>query len=195
MPRISVCVPIHNMQNGEFFLKRLMASLDRQTFRDFEVVVTEEGRMAENTNAAIKKAKGEIIKILYMDDFLWTDNALQHVSDKFEGGWMASGCVHTEDGYHFFNPHYPSYNHDITKGDNTIGSPSVVAFANDNPLLFDENMSWLLDVDLYGRLYQRYGEPTIIDYLDVGIGIHPGQMTNLLTEDEKRSEHDYLSKK
>lgn len=192
-PKLSICVPVHNMQNGGAFLKRLTNSLAKQTFQDFELVVTEQGRMAENTNAAIKRAKGEIIKLLYMDDFLYSEDALKHVVENFKGGWMASGCVHTTDGNSFFNPHYPAWNHDITQGVNTIGSPSVVAFENDNPLLFDENLSWLLDCELYGRLYERYGEPTIIPYLDIGLGIGDHQMTRILTDEEKQKEHDYVN--
>lgn len=196
-PRISVCVPIHDMPNGEYFLQRLRHSLDRQTFRDFEVVITKQGKMAENTNAAIKQAKGDIIKVLYMDDYLWTIDALQHIADAYQThtGWLASACVHTNDGKYFFNPHVPAYSEDIVTGNNTIGSPSVVAFENDDPLLFDENMSFYLDCDLYARLYARYGPPFIIGTTDVCIGIHEGQMTNVLTNEEKLQEHNYITEK
>lgn len=191
--RISICTPTHNMANKEFFLKRLQDSLEKQTFTDFEWVVTEDGRMAENTNSAIKKAKGEIVKILYMDDYLYDKNALQHIHDEFTGGWIASGCIH-DNGQFATNPHFPKWNEDVRTGANTIGSPSVVAFDNKDPLLFDENLSWLLDCELYVRLFDRYGEPTLLNYIDVGIGIHDGQMTNILTEKEKWAEHEYIAK-
>lgn len=194
-PRISLCVPTHEMENGEYFLDRLQKSLDRQTFRDFEVVVSKEGRMAENTNKAIKQAKGEIIKVLFMDDYLWSNDALQHLSDNFKGGWYASGCVHTDDGEHFFSPHKPEWNPEVPTGKNTIGSPSVIAFENKEPLLFDENLSWLLDCELYGRLYARYGEPTIEPLPDIAIGIGLHQTTHTMTDDEKRAEHYYLQNK
>lgn len=195
MPRLSVCVPIHDMHNGDYFLARLKQSLEQQTFQDFEVVITKEGRMAENTNAAIKKATGDIIKILYMDDFLWNKDALQHVVDAFDKGigWYASGCVHTTDGQEFTTPHRPSYNPNIRFGNNTIGSPSVVAFENDDPILFDENLSWLLDCDLYGKLHARYGKPMLNDSLDIAIGIGSHQMTNILTDEDKKREYDYLN--
>jgi hypothetical protein len=181
------------MQNAEYFLDRLMVSLAKQTFQDYELIITKEGKMAENTNAAIKKAKGEIVKLLYMDDFFYSPDALKHIHENFKGGWMASGCVHTTDGSEFFNPHYPSYNQDIGKGVNTIGSPSVVAFANEDPLLFDENLSWLLDCELYERLYARYGDPTILPYLDIGMGLGEHQTTHILTDQEKQAEHEYLT--
>lgn len=193
--RISVCVPTHDMKNGGYFLRRLQNSLINQTFRDYELIVTTDGKMAENTNSAIKKAKGDIIKILFTDDYLYSPDALKHIDEQFTGGWMASGCVHTFDGDNVFNAHFPSYTEDIRKGVNTIGSPSVIAFANDDPLLFDENLSWLLDCDLYVRLYERYGPPTIIDSLDVAIGLGEHQTTHIMTEKEKLQEHSYLSQK
>jgi hypothetical protein len=185
------------MENGAYFLDRLTHSLDQQTFRDFELVITREGKMAENTNAAILKAKGDIIKILYMDDFLFSVDALQHVSDAFDKGtgWYASACVHTHDGRTFEAPHKPSYNQEIRLGKNTIGSPSVVAFENDDPLLFDENLSWLLDCDLYARLYERYGKPILSNELDVAIGLGPHQVTNIIKPYEKHGEYEYLKKK
>lgn len=196
-PRISVVVPIHDMTNGDYFLRRLTNSLDQQSFRDFELVITRDGKMAENTNSAIKKAKGDIIKILYMDDYLWSTQSLQHVADAFKKGtgWYASACVHTHDGLNFKNPHVPSYNLKIATGNNTIGSPSVVAFENDDPLLFDENLSWLLDCDLYARLYERYGLPMLCDSLDVAIGLGEHQMTNIIKPNEKYEEHQYLLNK
>lgn len=193
-PRISVVVPVHNMDNKDAFLSRLIESLDKQTFKDFEVVITEEGKMAENTNAGIKKAKGEIIKILFMDDYLYSPFALQHVHHNLHDGWMASGCVH-DDGGNIYNPHTPSWNDDILSGNNTIGSPSVIAFVNDDPPLFDENLSWLLDCDLYHRLHGRFGRPTLVNHLDVGMGIGPHQTTNIMPDSEKIREAGYLQGK
>lgn len=194
-PRLSVCVPTHDIPERPAFLKRLEVSLGNQTFQDFELVVTEEGRMAENTNAAIKKAKGDIIKLLYMDDFLYSPDALKHIAEEFVGGWAASGCVHTQDGENFYNPHFPKYNEDMVTGVNTIGSPSVVAFENDNPLLFDESLSYMLDCDLYVRLYERYGEPTILPYLDVAMGLGSHQTTNIMPDEEKLAEARYVAEK
>ena len=193
-PKISIVVPIHDMQHGDRFLWRLVNSLTKQTFKDCELVVTKEGRMAENTNAGIKKAKGEIIKILYMDDYLAHSDSLQVIVNNFKGGWFATGCLH-DDGVSIGSPHFPKWNENVIKGNNTIGSPSVIAMENNDPLLFDENMSWLLDVELYKRLYERYGEPTLVDDLNVIIGIGEHQITNLMPDVEKLAEYNYLNYK
>lgn len=196
-PRISIVVPVHEMDNGAYFFDRLLKSIEQQTFRDFEVVVADNKlKMAPNTNLGIKEAKGEIIKILFMDDYLLSPDALQHIADEFKGGWLATGCMHDssiEPAQRFlFNPHYARWDREVRFGKNTIGSPSVVAFENKEPLLFDENLSWLLDCELYGRLHDRYGKPTILDELDIAIGVGPHQTTHKLTNEEKWAEHEYL---
>lgn len=186
--RISVCVPVHDIPERPAFVKRFTESLANQTFADWELVITDEGKMAENSNAAIKKATGEIVKVLYMDDYLYSEHALQNIHDVFEAGakWAVSGCVHDDGVIH--NPHYPKWGEEVMNGVNTIGSPSVLAFLNDEPLLFDERMSWMLDLDLYRRLYERYGPPCIINSIDIGIGVGKHQTTNTLTQEEKETE-------
>ena len=193
-PKISIVCPIHDMQNGDKYLWRLVNSLTSQTFKDWELIITKDGRMAENTNAGIKRARGEIIKMLYLDDYLAHSNTLQVIVDNFKGGWLATGCLH-DDGSSIGNPHFPKWNEDVIKGNNTIGSPSVVAVENNNPLLFDENMSWLLDCDYYKRLYERYGEPTLLNDLNVIIGIGDHQVTKLMPDAEKLAEYQYMNYK
>lgn len=191
---ISICVPIHDMENSEFFLNRLKESAEKQTYKDWELVITKEGKMAENTNAAIKKAKGDIIKILFMDDYFADENALQHLADHFNRGWLVTGCIHDMDGQ-LMMPHLPAWNEDILEGINTIGSPSVMAFENKDPELFDEKMSWLLDCDYYHRMSERYGLPIMMKKFDVAIGLGKHQTTNKLSNEEKEAELTYLKNK
>jgi len=199
-PKISVCVPIYDMKDGDKFLWRLINSLAVQTFKDWELVITKEGKMAENVNAGIRKAKGEIIKFMFMDDYFFGPESLQNLVDNFKGGWLATGCLHDKGEKDdkgekvLFTEHLPSFD-GIPDNQNTIGSPSVVAVENKDPLLFDENMSWLLDLDYYQRLYKRYGLPTLIDTLDTIIGVGFHQMTNILTNEDKINEQIYLKEK
>ena len=193
-PKISFCIPIHNMENGAFFLWRAVQSIMSQTFKDYEIIITQEGSMPVNTNAGIKKARGELIKILYMDDYLAHPNALQEIVDHFKGQWLVSGCLHDEDGV-LKSPHYPSWNDSIHLGQNTIGSPSVLTIRNDGHLLFDETLSFLLDCDLYKRYYKQYGPPTILKDLNVAIGLHAGQTSNLMPQEEKEKEYKYIMTK
>lgn len=174
------------MKGGAEFLWRSINMLTKQTFQDFEIIVTQDGKMAENTNSGIKKARGELIKILYLDDMLAHENALQDIVDNFEGEWMIT-AVNTNVS--------PYWTDDITTGNNKLGSPSALTIRNNNPLLFDETLSWLLDCDYYKRMYEKYGPPKILNGVNVILGIGDHQMTHLLTDEEKLSEYKYMDKK
>lgn len=190
-PLISICVPVYNMRNREFFLKRCLDSIRAQSYQNFEIVVTENGKMAENTNSAIRNAEGEIIKVLYMDDYLAHKDALKNIVENFKGDWMVTGCNH-DPGTH---THIPVWNDELKYGKNTIGSPSVLVMRKGKEMYFDENLSWLLDCDLYSRLHEAYGPPDILEDINVTIGIHEGQHTHLMPEEEKLKEYEYMRRK
>lgn len=177
---ISIVVPIHNMLNKDFFLKRCFDSIAKQSFRDYEVIIVEEGKFGENVNAGIRKAKGEIIKFLCMDDWL-TEDSLLRIQETFKQGWLITGCSD--------NPH-PYWTEDIYKGNNKLGSPSCLTIENENkePVYFDETLEWMVDTDFYMKLYKRYRLPKILDEINVHIGIHEGQMTHLISEETKIKE-------
>lgn len=218
--KVSICIPIHSMADGEWLLERCLDSVIEQSYQNYEVVVTDNSTdsslfdvlsryvipkryavsirkgMAQNTNEAIKHATGDIIKILYMDDLFAHKDALKEIVEAFTGSnkyWLVTACEHTH-GKDRFNKHKPVYTDDILTA-NTIGSPSVLAFRNDNPLFFDEKMTWLLDADLYHRLHKIHGEPMVINKTNVVIGIHKGQMTNILSNKEKQNEEEYIKEK
>lgn len=226
--KISVCIPTHDVINGNFFLARCLNSIFEQNFDDFEVVISDDGNGKEteriinefvmksmgekkvkvsyyqtgddekkgasaNTNRAMKKATGELIKILHMDDYLANKDALKEIVDNFKGGWLVTGCLHDNSDW-LYNPHYPSWNDNMRKGNNTIGAPSVITVKNDKEMLFfDEDLKWLFDCEYYDRMYKKFGMPTILNSLNVVIGIHPNQMTNILTDEEKKQENDKAS--
>lgn len=185
-PKISCVIPIHNMKGGADFLWKTINSLMEQTFQDFEIVIVKEGKMAENTNAGIKRARGELIKILYLDDHLAHKDALKDIVEAFKGQWLINGTHN--------NPN-PYWTHDIETGNNKLGSPSALTIRNDNPLLFDEKMTWLLDCDYYRRMYDKYGPPEILEGVHVNLGIGDHQMTNLIGDEVKQKEHKYMNKK
>lgn len=195
-PKVSIVVPVYEgMKNYEFFLHRCLESIHSQSFEDYEIVMPDTGSMAENTNAGIRMAQGEIIKILYQDDYFAHDDALKNIVDNFTGQWLVTDCLHdmgTGAGY----LHTVEFDSDkLKKGINTVGSPSVIAFANNNPLFFDEKLTWVLDCDLYYRMWMLYGPPVLLHDPTVVIGIHDGQATNTMGDDIKREEEIYILKK
>lgn len=216
--RISIAIPIYDMNGkGLEFLMRNLDSISRQTFKDFDVVISDNstGRvseameelarsyqfkvtyyrndrigMAPNTNEAIKRCTGEIIKILYQDDFLTTESALQDISDAFKDNvvWLATACT-SENG-----TNYPYYTHNMILGENKIGSPSVIAFRNKDLILFDETMTWVLDCKFYVNMYDKYGYPTYLMKVCTTIGLGRHQVTNMLSDGLKREEVERMKK-
>lgn len=184
---ISICIPTHDIPERDFLLNRLLDSIRSQSYQDYEIIITKTGKgMANNTNAAIKKADGHIIKIMFMDDSFAHRDSLKDMVQAFKGGWLVAGSD---------NNKQPYYTDDIQTGNNKLGSPSVLIFENDKPLLFDESMTWLLDCDLYKRLYKRYGAPTIVSGTHIKIGIGPHQETHKIPESQKLAEYKYMIKK
>lgn len=219
-PRLSCAIPTHSMKHSEYFLTRLLDSLWSQVFQDFEIVITDNSDddivenicnqyktgihyyrnprkgMAQNTNEAIQRSRGELIKVIYLDDFMAHDRALLKIANLFEGQWLVTGCTHNDLGQNFTHSnHIPHYSSNIETGHNTIGSPSVLTIKNEDPLLFDEDMTWMLDVDYYKRMYNKYGEPFILKDINVVIGLHDSQMTHLMGDERKLIEQDYIRSK
>src|SRR5436305_6619415 len=100
VPLISICIPAY--KNVEY-LKRLLDSIATQTFRYFEVIITDDSNdnsvydyinsnnrgfllsynknekplgSPENWNAAVRRAKGDWIKIMHHDDWFSSNSAL-----------------------------------------------------------------------------------------------------------------------
>lgn len=220
LPKISIVLPIHNMDNAEFFLRRVLTSIVDQSFKDIEVIITDnspdnrleeitkefdlniqyylnkpnqKNGMASNTNEALKHSTGEFIKILYLDDYLAHKDALKVIVEAFIGvKWLVTGCDH-DNGTFIGSPHLPQF-HPYDK-DNFIGSPSVLTIQNGLDIYFDETMTWLLDLDFFKRCHARYGMPRFVDDINVTIGIGSHQMTNILTQEAKEKEVEYLKKK
>lgn len=119
MPLISICIPAYKRTD---YLQRLLTSLVTQTFRDFEVVITDDSNDTSvqwllqqyenilpvvyqkndtalgtpaNWNAAIKLAKGEWIKLMHDDDWFAAPQALQEMADAAGKGQPFVFCAYT----------------------------------------------------------------------------------------------------
>ncbi len=217
---ISLAIPTHGgMKDRENLLIRCLESLWSQTYQNFEIVITDNSDddvienicnyyktgisyyrnpikgMAQNTNESIRRSKGQIIKMLYMDDYLAHPKSLEKIMRNFRGEWLVTRCDHTKDGIHKFNVHRARYTKDIHLGNNNIGSPSVLSIKNEHPLLFDENLGFLLDCDYYRRMYDLYGNPVRLSDVNVTIGIHDEQVSNTMFDEDKLKEYRYMVNK
>jgi hypothetical protein len=112
LPPVSVVIPSYEMHGqGEIFLRRSLEKLKSQTFKRFEVVVSDHsqsdlikdcceqyagkleirylrntnnrGSSCANANFALDNAKHDLIRILFQDDFLAADDSLERASKYF----------------------------------------------------------------------------------------------------------------
>jgi glycosyltransferase involved in cell wall biosynthesis len=225
-PYISVAIPTYEMRGlGAQFLRESFDILVQQTFKDFDVVVSDNsttnvikevcdeykdkldikyhkhnGRkeMSPNTNNAIACSTGKLIKIIFQDDFLYGSTSLQEIVDNFDiekDHWLVTACEHSRDGKTFFRSFYPTYNDNIHLGNNTISSPSVLTIKNDHPLEFDNEMKWFMDCDYYKRCYEKFGPPKILNIINAVNRLGAHQTTNILSDLYKEQEYAYVLKK
>ena len=212
---------------GHIFLQESLEKLLKQTFKDFEVVISDFSQdtvikelcktydaklelhyfkntnpivgMSTNTNNAFEHARGKIIKLIFQDDFLYSDTSLAEIVENFDlekDHWLVTACEHTEDGTTFIRPFYPTYNKLVVVGNNTIGAPSVMAIKNEGHLLFDPNLRWLTDCDYYYRCYNQFGLPKIVSTITTVIRTGDHQITNTeATTALRQKELDYVVEK
>lgn len=195
-PKVSICIPVHQTPDTARFLTRSLQSISEQTFKDYEVVITDEGAFARNHNAAIMKAKGEIIQMLQMDDYFAFQDSLQRIVAGFESGkeWQITACLHDSNGI-VGNFHNPFWTDDIYTGNNRLGSVSTLSVLREKALLFEEPLTWVVDCDLYYRLFLKYGYPNILNASNVVIDTRINRLSHTLSDELKASEVEYLIKK
>ena len=115
---ISIAIPIHKTDNGEFFLRELLNSIKKQDYKNFEVIISDSSNedvykkvinefedefkilhipskfktLARNASNALSEASGDIVKPMFSDDIFLNKNCLNHINDIFNYkkiSWMA----------------------------------------------------------------------------------------------------------
>ena len=220
--RVSYCIPTHDHPRCEQYMFDILYPLSQQTSKDFQLCVSHqgddrrilralndydildikfqkasEGNISVNTNNAMKMAEGEIIKILYSDDFILTPNLTEELDKAFTPDvyWAVTGFAHTiDDGKTHYNPKLPVYNDRLLEGVNTLSSPSILALRNGLGEYFDEKLVMLMDCDMYYRLYTMLGNPVVLEDIHISNREHRNQ-TQRSNEHLIPEEIEYLRKK
>jgi hypothetical protein len=216
---------------GHDFLCHNFEILLRQTFKDFDVIISDQSddnkirevcdkyhdrldihyvripkvkpyegqNMPVNTNNAISHADGKLIKIIYLDDYLYGDTALEDVARNFDltkDYWMVSACTCSTDGINTFGNMQPKYHEKIYLGKNSISCPSVLTLRNNNVLTFDKNLVWLMDCDYYKRCRNAFGLPKILGTINIVNRVGPHQTSNVEANTSMRErEYEYILEK
>ncbi len=151
---ISICIPAYKRAK---YLERLLKSIANQTFRDFEVIISDDSPDTSiqeltgsyktgmnifyyhntpslgtpaNWNFAISKAKGEWIKLMHDDDWFASKESLQVFAD------------HTKKGSKLIFSAYTNYQDGPDKRETPVFPPSVwrKRIANEPLALFARNV-------------------------------------------------------
>ena len=226
MTRVSYCIPTHDGNlRCQQYLFDIFYALSEQTNKDFNVWISDHGKsdkvlkacqeysdvfeinyvpntnklgnISANSNNALSIADGEILKLLFSDDFILTNNLTQELDKAFtpEVSWAVTGFAHTiDDGRTHYNPKIPVYNDRLLEGINTLSSPSILALKKGLDVYFDEDLTMLMDCDMYYRLYKYHGDPVVLKDYHISNREHPNQ-TQRQYEDLLPKEIEYLKKK
>lgn len=216
--KISIAVPTWESHGrGAEFLDDLIRTVEIQTLTDWEIIVSDQsednevknvvkfyekrglnvkhirnkdkkGNISFNTNNAIDYCNGEIVKVLFQDDFFYDDEALEKIYNSLiesDRDWLVCGCNHTQnDGHDFYWTMMPGWNDDILRGVNSISSPSVLAFKNDKVSeRFDENVRMMMDVEMYYHLNKNHGQPFYLMDDIVTNRVHSEQLSSKINSD------------
>jgi len=156
------------------------------------------GNFSSNLNNSIRFASGEVIKLLMQDDYIMDNMSLESTVRAFDNpsvNWCACGCYSgwNDRDYHPMIPRYED--NSISRGVNTIGSPSVISIRNRDVQYFDEGLSWVVDLDYYKKMYSVFGDPCILNRYSIFVQRHPNQITNTLPENIKYLEEMELKRR
>tara|TARA_B100001996_G_scaffold333255_1_gene282786 strand:- start:26 stop:775 length:750 start_codon:yes stop_codon:yes gene_type:complete len=205
MSEFSIAIPAHDRgENGPKWMRELLDSLEQQTYKDFDVVVSDQSEndnimkvceeydfefvyiqyggsnACENLNTALDNCDGRIIKIMFSDDIFIKKNALELIHDEYNKlgcKWVFSGFANW-DNEGLFDEKIPEWTPETIEGRNLLSSPSVVSFLNECKVEFDEELKLLLDVDFYHRMRMKNGYPFIIPEILVANRDHDDRISS-----------------
>ncbi|MFV1497890.1 glycosyltransferase family 2 protein [Phaeobacter sp. JH20_02] len=211
--------------DGARYLQDSFEHLCNQSFTDFDIVVSDQSddtavedvcrsyedrlsithlwnreglrQASANVNNAMAHATGEVIKVLFQDDLIIDSNGLSHIHDAMGQGadWCLCGSGVTRDGSSILRPMVPRLSARLHFGKNTVSSPSVLAMRRASALEFDEQLIWLMDVDLYKRLWDTYGDPVIVQGTIIANRMHDGQVSASVSKALRQKELRYVARK
>lgn len=210
MSKISICIPTYEFGGkGVFYLNELIDSIRKQTFKNFDIVISDHsiddeisefvktlkdefeifyiknsnnrGNGSSNTNSAIQSAKGEIVKIIYQDDLFFSDNYIECVVNEFEKSdkKWLVSACNHTDGTSYYRDFYPQWNENILTN-NTLSSPSTISVLKKHLEHFDENLKMLMDTDFYFRMFHIHGEPIYLNDVKISNREHDQRISHLL---------------
>lgn len=228
--KVSVAIPSFEYNGkGVGYLSHIFRTIKFQTIDEVEVVITDQsiddniqkfcednifdlnivykrdivnrGDVAVNTNLAMELASGEIVKLMYMDDFFFTNTSLEQIYNSLKNSdkmWLVCGTNHTrDDGKTFDTNLIPRWNDDMLRtGYNTMSGVSVIAYKNNNMnVRWDSKTCMMLDIDFYYSMRKMYGDCEYLQSICVSQRVNSDALSSILTDEEIEKELIYCRKK
>tara|TARA_R110000796_G_scaffold58413_4_gene134858 strand:+ start:14324 stop:15034 length:711 start_codon:yes stop_codon:yes gene_type:complete len=155
------------------------------------------GFISPNINNAMRHCNGKWIKILFQDDFLYDEHSLQIQADELDPQpdikWAMTTFYHSNTGSDRYRYYIPKWNNAIWTGNNTMGCPSGMTLKNEDLIPFDETLNWLVDVDHYKKMFDKHGEPYIIDKPTYINRTHGTGLSSTTPMETKLKEHEIVN--
>lgn len=206
---LSVCVPVHDPRGEHLvFLTELLTSLLQQDLIPVEVVLSSNHELpyrktlvddfggflnlriltssaqnaASNLNFAISQCEGDLVRVLFQDDFLPTPESLSASALALASSglsWAVCGFDHLDQSRNrVFRPLIPKFTKRLAKGVNRVGPPSVVTLRKSAQVQADETLVFMFDCEWYLRMAITNGPPLVVARLGCRVRIHPLQATH-----------------
>jgi glycosyltransferase involved in cell wall biosynthesis len=191
-----------------------LASLELQTIKPFEVVITDDSigsnigefiekiesdysfpiryltnhtaqGIAANSNFGIHTTKGEIVHVLHQDDFILSPHLYADVGIFFLNSEISWALVGNSS--HHLRGRI-ALDKTLCLGFNNIGGPSALFFRKSVGVVYDEAFSLLVDVVLMEDLRRLCGEPFFMPGRQVHLRVGDHQHQHQISADETRVE-------
>ena len=132
---------------------------------------------SENFNFAIDLAGYDKIKLMCMDDVFYSRHAITLFAEALNNyGWVISNSVNINEHNVIYGRRYTKYNHNQMEV-NITGMPSVVGF-NRCDVRFNPKLKTFCDTYFYYQLYERFGQPGVINTFTVACRFWGGSLSH-----------------
>ena len=191
MPKVSICIPCYKQTK---YLAKCLDSVLMQDLTDYEIIITDDTPdntikdfldknyknekiqyyknatslgTPENWNEAIRKAKGEYVKLLHHDDFFTQKNsltkfvALLDANTKADFAFCATEVWNVPSDKKWIHQCSDSQLDRMKKEPETlffgnkIGAPSATICRSSLNETYDKKLKWLVDIEYYIRVIKK----------------------------------------
>lgn len=154
-----------------------------------------------NWNKALSYAQGELIKIMFSDDWFTYPDSLEKMIKMLEkepeAGMAFCGCMQVSKKQSYSRKPEEGYVQKLQQDyrylfiSNQIGAPSDILYRRSLGALFDEKSNWASDVFLYMEILKKNPRFVFSEEPLISIGIHENQYTETFTVNDSRIFKDY----